>query len=113
MKKYSLLAGLLLLAGLAVSQEQPPEKISITTVILPTGTKATLSSMGYMRIKYKDGSVKVKCTIKEFTSCCIVFIKDKVLHDVMTDKIRYIDSEENSIRIYFDEKNMPIVTNEG
>jgi hypothetical protein len=108
MIRYIILTGLLLIAGLVISQNQTVKR-SYTSLKTPHGDEVQLSSLGYMRIKSKDGTAKVKCTIKEITSCCIIYVKDKVLHDMMNDKVKYIEAEDTNYEIHFDENLQPFL----
>ncbi len=80
-------------------------------VIIKTewGDQVPLSTIGLTRIILKDGTGKKKCTIIEIKEFWLVYKKDNVLHDMMIDKIKRIELENEDRAIYFDSKNRPTI----
>ena len=67
-----------------------------------------IDQLGPAKIVFKDGTAKVKCTIKEIHDGWIVYEKNGALHDQMIDQISRIElSERATLEIIFDEKNKP------
>lgn len=73
------------------------------------GSYKTLEGIGEVRIVLKDGSSKVRCMLKEIKPLSIVYLKERVLHDMMIDKIKHIRIEDTGELILFDEKNKPFI----
>ena len=74
------------------------------------GRSIKLGDIGITRIILKDGRVKKNCEITEIGSVGIVYIKDKVLHDMQIEKIAQIEFKGGNWAIVFNEKNQPKVT---
>ena len=67
-----------------------------------------IDQLGPAKIHFKDGTMKVACTVKEIHKDWIVYEKNGVLHDQMIDKISRVElSERATLEIIFDEKNKP------
>ena len=67
-----------------------------------------IDQLGPAKIHFKDGTMKVACTIKEIHKDWIVYEKNGVLHDQMIDQICRVElSERATLEIIFDEKNKP------
>lgn len=109
MRKLNLLLFLFLLSLTAVSQKSESKKVKYTTVVI--GTKeVNLKDLGYTRILLKDGTIKKNCIITEIGENGIVFIKDKVLHDLLIDRIKKIEFDEGEWYIHFETDHCPLLS---
>lgn len=108
MKLIIIMAGLCILAGPVISQSEQNNEI-ITMISCESGEKVNINNLGYGRIILKDGTVKKNCILKEINKNWIVYMKDKVLHDMMIDRIKRIEFADKSLAIFFDEKNKPML----
>jgi hypothetical protein len=68
--------------------------------------------LGVCTIKMKDGTRLINCAVKEVKPLYIVFIKNRVMHDVMKDKIKCIVPENETFVIWFDDKNVPVAASD-
>ena len=67
-----------------------------------------INQLGPAKIHFKDGTMKVACTIKEIHKDWILFEKNGGLHDAMINQISRVElSEQATLEIIFDEKNNP------
>ena len=65
-----------------------------------------IDQLGPVKIHFKDGTMKVACTIKEIHKDWIVYEKNGALHDQMIDRISRVElSDRATLEIIFDEKN--------
>lgn len=64
--------------------------------------------MGVCTIKMKDGTRLINCAIKEIKPLYVVFVKNRVMHDIMKEKVKCIVPENENFVIWFDEKNNAI-----
>lgn len=64
--------------------------------------------LGVCTIKMKDGTRLINCAVKEIKPLHIVFIKNRVMHDVMKDKVKCIVPANENFVIWFDDKNNAI-----
>jgi hypothetical protein len=108
MRNFGIIAKLLLISGLCFAQTNEINKDSIRIAYQFGGT-ILLSNLGSTRIFLKDNTIKKHCAIKEINEYWIVYKKDRVLHDLMIDKIKVIELEDEMRVMYFDEKNKPII----
>jgi hypothetical protein len=96
----------LLLYGAAFGQNGNQEAAKIKYA---NGGERLLNTLGYTRIVLKDGSIKKDCLLKEIKANGLVYLKDKVLHDMAIDKIKRIEIEDSGTAIFFDEHNKPLI----
>ena len=108
MKHVIMIAGLLPLTSPIIAQ-LIQNKDNLLKIDCANREKIALNKIGYTRINFKDGTVKKGCLIKEIKPNWIVYLKDRVLHDEMIDKIKWIELEDKMSAIYFDEKNNPFI----
>ena len=107
-RKHILLAGLLFCFGFAKSQN----KVSDTLAVSGGGTAfLSISTLGKSTIYLKDKSQLLHCIIKEVHAYWIVYQKNLVLHDMMKERIRCIETEDGRYIISFDEKGNAKLTN--
>lgn len=94
----------------------PAETANTAKTAVPPGIQISsehwkiigIDQLGPARIHFKDGTMKVACTVKEIHKDWIVYEKNGVLHDQMIDKISRVElSERATLEIIFDEKNRP------
>lgn len=64
--------------------------------------------MGDCTIKMKDGTRLVHCAIKELKPLYVIFVKNRVMHDVMKDKVKCIVPANENFVIWFDDKHLPV-----
>ncbi len=65
--------------------------------------------MGDCTIKMKDGTRLIHCAIKELKPLYVIYVKNRVMHDIMKDKVKCIVPENEIFVVWFDDKNVPIV----
>jgi hypothetical protein len=68
--------------------------------------------MGDCTIKMKDGTRLIHCAVREIKPLYVIFVKNRVMHDVMKDKVKCIVPENETFVIWFDDKNMPVAGTE-
>lgn len=68
--------------------------------------------LGVCTIKMKDGTRLINCAVKEIKPLYVVFVKNRVMHDVMKEKVKCIVPENETFVIWFDEKNFPIAASD-
>jgi hypothetical protein len=68
-----------------------------------------LNQLGRSSIIHKNGKTLKNCYVTEIRPLFIIYLKNKVLHDLMIEKIRHILSEENNLMLCFDEEKRPIL----
>ena len=110
MKQIIMIAGLLLLAGPVIAQIVY-NKDNLPKLYNAKGEEIALSRIGNTRIVLKDRTIRKDCILKEIKTNWIVYMKDRVLHDMMIDAIKWIELEDGTSAIYFDVKNNPIIKN--
>ncbi len=66
-------------------------------------------SMGRTKIYLKDGTVKIKCTVREVRSMYVLYEKDGVLHDLQLDRIDHLEIPDQKFLIYFNTEKRPII----
>ncbi len=99
-----LFANLFLLTGIILAQASDTVRIEYEN-----GGSVLLRKLGTTRIYLKDNTIRKNCTIKEIKDYWIVFLKDRSLHDVMIDKVKYIEMEDEVHAVFFDDKNKPVI----
>ena len=109
MRLQFVIAGLFFMTGILSAQNEK-SRTDQNLIRCGNGDSISLISLGYVRIVLKDGSQKIKCVIKEIKPGYIIYLKDKVMHDIMIDKIRMIVTQDESKVIYFDERNKPTIS---
>jgi hypothetical protein len=82
---------------------------SATMIDTERGTTVNLKKFGKSTIYLKDGSAKKNCHIIEIKAESIVYLKQKVLHDLLIDKIKRIDSDESNMIIQFTDEKKPLI----
>ena len=108
MKHIILMAGFLLMAGPVIAQIIL-NKDNLPKINDAQGEAVVLNKIGKTRLILKDNTIKKDCILKEIKTNWIVYMKDKVLHDMMIDRIKYIELNDGLTAIYFDKKNNPII----
>lgn len=103
-----IIVGLLFCSAFSRGQTGVNENDS-TKLFAPNGSEVILSALGLTNIFLKDGSIKTKCILREINDYRVVYIKNKVLHDLSPGKIKMIESDKEQLVIYFDEKNKPFI----
>ncbi len=68
--------------------------------------------LGICTIKMKDGTRLINCAVKEMKPLYVVFVKNRVMHDVMKDKIKCIVPTNENFVLWFDENNVPVVASD-
>ena len=64
-----------------------------------------LNRLGVCTIKLKDGTRLINCAIKEIKPLWVVYIKNKVFHDLTKERIKCIVPENENFVVWFDDKN--------
>lgn len=109
MKSLNLFIGLFLIGFTAFSQKSESTKVKYTTLMIGKN-ELNLKDLGYTRIVLKDGSIKKNCIITEIGENGIVYIKDRVLHDMLIDRVKKIEFDEGEWFIYFEADHQPVVS---
>lgn len=110
MYKYIIIAGICLACNEAFAQ-QDASSDSLGNSISSSGGIA-YNRMGVCAIKLKDGTRLINCAIKEIKPLYVVYIKNRVMHDITKERVKCIIPENESFVIWFDEKNNAIAASE-
>lgn len=109
MKKSGILLFLFMLSVKVISQKSESIKVKYTTLMIGKH-ELNLKDLGYTRLILKDGSIKKNCIVTEIGENGIVYIKDKVLHDMLIDRVQKIEFDEGDWYIYFEPSHKPVVS---
>jgi len=107
MKKLFTSCFLLLLSFTLSSQSS--QKKAQTMIRNTEGIETELASLGKVQIVLRDGTMKKDCIIREINENGVVYMKERVLHDIQIEKIRKIRLDDGMRVISFDEKNNAVM----
>lgn len=110
MYKYIIIASVCLVCNEAFAQQNASSD-SLGNSISSSGGIA-YNRMGVCTIKLKDGTRLINCAIKEIKPLYVVYVKNRVMHDMMKDKIKCIVPENDYFVIWFDAKNNAVAGSE-
>lgn len=82
---------------------------SVIFIMTERGTTFNLKNFGKSTIYLKDGTAKKDCHVTEIKTESIVYLKRKVLHDLLIDKIKRIESDESNMLIIFTDEKKPLI----
>lgn len=107
MVRYLLTAMSIMAFGFATAQAKSEIKDSLGNAKNSTGGIA-FNRFGVCTIKLKDGTRLINCSLKSISANHISYIKNKVMHDMAIERIKCIIPENETIVLWFDEKNNAI-----
>ncbi|MBP7807886.1 MAG: hypothetical protein KA163_01205 [Bacteroidia bacterium] len=105
MYKYIIIAGICLANSEAPAQTTGSDSLGNS---LSSSGGIAYNRMGVCTIKLKDGTRLINCAIKEIKPLYVVFIKNRVMHDITKERVKCIVPENENFVIWFDEKNNAI-----
>jgi hypothetical protein len=109
MYKYIIIACICLVNSEASAQNTGSDSLGNS---LSSSGGIAYNRLGVCIIKMKDGTRLINCAVKEIKPLYVVYIKNRVMHDVMKDKVKCIVPENEPFVIWFDEKNLPVAASD-
>jgi hypothetical protein len=72
-------------------------------------SRIKFEGLGKVSLYLTDGTIKIHAVWISLHADHIVYRKSGVLHDLMIDRILFIETEDNGVRIRFNDKNKPMI----
>jgi hypothetical protein len=72
-------------------------------------SRIKFEALGKVSLYLTDGTIKIHAVWISLHADHIVYRKGGVLHDLMIDRIIFIETEDNGVRIRFNERNKPMI----
>ena len=102
MYKYIITACICLASSEASAQQTSSDSLGNS---MSNSGGIAYNRLGACTIKLKDGTRFINCAIKEIKPLWVVYIKNRVMHDITKERIKCIVPENENFVIWFDAKN--------
>ena len=90
-------------------QEGKAQEVDSCRTLLANGLNLKWEAMGKTKIYLKDGTIKVRCTIREVRKLFVLYEKDGALHDLLIERIDHLEVPDQKFLIYFNNEKRPII----